>query len=284
LQCWGEAQPFVGDDPDPTEAPVTSVKVKDVAGVSCNLGELAVRLRDGRVMMWESYVSIMYYMGPGMKAFPGFCLGCVLPGMRDVTQVASGINSHCVLDKSGAVACWGENKRGQFGDGTIARDKAPPTRVPRSVSGIGGAVEVGVSEHVCARLNDGKVACWGENAKGQIGDGTTGQRLRPTLVAGLAKAEQIAVGRDHSCARVPGGTVVCWGSNEYGGLGIGTRDPHKALPTPVVGLTGVASVFAGGYSSCAIGLDGSVWCWGGVATTLGGKTKVDETRPVRVMF
>jgi alpha-tubulin suppressor-like RCC1 family protein len=235
-------------------------------------------------MMWESYASIMYFMGPGMKPFPGFCQGCVLPGLRATTQIASGIGTHCAIDSSGAAVCWGSNDKGQFGDGTVAKDRATPTRTPRPVPGIGSAAEIAVSAHVCARLNDGKVVCWGDNGQGQVGDGTTGKRLRPTLVAALAKAEQIAVGNEHSCARIAGGTVTCWGSNSDGQLGIGSRDPSKSVPTAVVGLSGVVSIVAGGRSSCAITSDGNVWCWGKMAHPWAGKPPIDETRPVRLTW
>jgi alpha-tubulin suppressor-like RCC1 family protein len=38
---------------------------------------------------------------------------------------------------------------------------------------------------VCARSEDGTVCCWGSNYAGSVGDGTTTDRLTPTLVEGL---------------------------------------------------------------------------------------------------
>ena len=65
--------------------------------------------------------------------------------------------------------------------------------------------------------------CWGENADGQLGDGTTTDRLVPTAVMGLIGAVEIAAARSHSCARRSSGTLLCWGSNEYGQLGDGSN-------------------------------------------------------------
>ncbi|MBK7777015.1 MAG: hypothetical protein IPI43_23270, partial [Sandaracinaceae bacterium] len=39
--------------------------------------------------------------------------------------------------------------------------------------------------HACARLADRTAGCWGRNDYGQLGDGTTTQRVSPTLVNGL---------------------------------------------------------------------------------------------------
>jgi len=38
------------------------------------------------------------------------------------------------------------------------------------------------SAHICAVDAVGRVWCWGDNAAGQIGDGTLTNRARPTLV------------------------------------------------------------------------------------------------------
>jgi len=49
---------------------------------------------------------------------------------------------------------------------------------------LGGIEEIALgADHGCARTKDGSVYCWGANPQGQIGDGTTQNRLIPTLVA-----------------------------------------------------------------------------------------------------
>ena len=68
------------------------------------------------------------------------------------------------------------------------------------------------------------------------------------------------------------GTVWCWGSNTYGALGIGdttiasSKTPLEvstamASGSPLTGITAI-SVADNGYSACAIGASGAVWCWG----------------------
>jgi len=86
-----------------------------------------------------------------------------------------------------------------------------------------GAVAVG-GLHTCALGSDGTAVCWGSNADGQLGDGTTEQHLTPVPVSGVTDAVAIAAGRFHTCALRSSGTVECWGSNADGQVGDGTTE------------------------------------------------------------
>jgi alpha-tubulin suppressor-like RCC1 family protein len=58
---------------------------------------------------------------------------------------------------------------------------------PTPVAGIHGAYAVTVgSDHACALLSDSRVACWGQNSNGQLGNGTTIDSIAtPVQVVGL---------------------------------------------------------------------------------------------------
>lgn len=110
-----------------------------------------------------------------------------------------------------------------------------------------------------------QVKTWGYNYYGQLGDGTTTNRL-PTTIASLTDIVDIHGGRLHTLAIKSNSTVMAWGFNFHGQLGNGTIDNNacKCNPTPgaVLNLTNVVAVSAGESFSLALKSDGSVWEWG----------------------
>jgi alpha-tubulin suppressor-like RCC1 family protein len=108
----------------------------------------------------------------------------------------------------------------------------------------------------------GRVACWGSNSRGQLGDGTTTNAAEPTLVVGITDAAAVTAGDGFTCARRTGGTVSCWGGNWAGMLGLPTSVPRSSTPRAVSGLSGVVEVSAGTAHACARLTGGAVRCWG----------------------
>ena len=138
------------------------------------------------------------------------------------------------------------------------------------------SIAVGYS-HACARKASGTVLCWGSNDSGQLGDGTTINRLSPVPVMSLVA--EIAVGDLFSCARKNDGTLWCWGSNAFGQLGDGTTF-DSLVPIQVTALSGVAEVSVGDTFACARKTDGTLWCWG--AGFLGDGTNNGSLTPIAV--
>jgi alpha-tubulin suppressor-like RCC1 family protein len=100
-------------------------------------------------------------------------------GIRQDSQVAPGGSHTCAREPSGEVFCWG--KGGRLGTGN-----AQPSTIPVAVTGgqLFAAISSG-RDHTCGRTDDepSRGYCWGDNARGQLGDGTTTARLAPTLVS-----------------------------------------------------------------------------------------------------
>ena len=93
-----------------------------------------------------------------------------------------------------------------------------PTLV-RGLAGRAVAVSAGL-EHTCALLKGGAVECWGANRFGQLGDGSSRDRVRPVLVRGLGGAAiAVSAGGRHTCAVIRRGGVECWGADYFGQVG-----------------------------------------------------------------
>ncbi len=116
--------------------------------------------------------------------------------------------------------------------------------------------------HGCYITEGGAAKCWGYNAGGRLGDGSTTNRGIPVQVTGLTSGVTKIIASDaHSCALVSAG-LKCWGTGQYGRLGnAGTTNQTTAVD--VTGLTsGVSDFVITNYSGCALKTDGSVYCWG----------------------
>jgi alpha-tubulin suppressor-like RCC1 family protein len=143
---------------------------------------------------------------------------------------------------------------------------------------LSGITQVAVDGYdaynACAIGAGGAVWCWGYGSNNVLGSGSTANEnyASPVLAAAAGSqftgVTQIAVGSDHICAIVgggsTGGSLYCWGGNSYGELGLGSTSSTPTLyPTYVANLMStVLSVAASYYSTCALTIDQTVWCWG----------------------
>ncbi|MFD0154647.1 RCC1 domain-containing protein [Streptomyces sp. NPDC055721] len=185
----------------------------------------------------------------------------------------------------GTPLAWGSNSRGQLGDGTTSAASTVPGRVCGNATctlPLDKVVKVASSgEHNIALLDDGSVVGWGRNDIGQLGDGTTTDRITPARVCAVGEPApcasflkgvvSVAAGDFHSFALLTDGTMVAWGANVSGRLGDGTADtrltPVRVCAAFTVApctsyLTNITSIATGFQHTLAVRSDGRVLSWG----------------------
>lgn len=193
--------------------------------------------------------------------------------VSNAVAIATGGAHACALIVNGTVLCWGANGAGQLGNGgTLENLTGVFVKDPTGTTNLSGAVAIAAGgSHTCAVLVNGTMVCWGSNAQGQLGTGSTSATpsLLPVVVqrqAGVAlnSVVAIAAGRAHTCAlTAPGFFPLCWGSNGNGRLGDPTKPIPDAQPFPVtVGVTKAIGIVAGESHTCALSFDATMRCWG----------------------
>ena len=193
-------------------------------------------------------------------------IGQATVSVKSLQSLSAKQDSTCVVTSTGLVKCWGGNDYGQLGEGVALNATNTFKTTPVTVANLNGVKQVAMGyTHACAITQTGAVSCWGDNNKGQLGDGTQTQRLQATPVLGLAaKATQLALSYDSSCALLETGLVQCWGSNSQGELAIPSTTVFSASPkTLTIGSNLKAKrLVAGNHHVCAISENNSLFCWG----------------------
>ena len=204
--------------------------------------------------------------------------------------IAAGEDHTCAIKADGTVRCWGEGSGHRLGYGNNG-DRSTPTATA-SLGTNRTAVDITAGDtHTCAVLDDGTVSCWGSNAFGELGDGTTTTRTTPTQTLSLGRpAVAIEAGIDFTCALMDNGSIMCWGRNHYGQLGRGYSNSSGGQSTPMYTMplpTGrhAVAIDIGHYHACAVLDNGSIACWGpGNSHRLGTGSVANEDTPTVIQF
>ncbi len=216
------------------------------------------RLGDGTTT--QSSVPVKVTQAPGL-----------LEG-KTVTDIAAG-GSHVCAIADGAVYCWRNGASGKLGDNGVTDRYEPVAVLQESGALLGKTVtRVSAGGSLTCAVASGEAFCWGANSNGQIGDGTTTQRNKPTKVTqasgyllGKTVTDISAGSNPYACA-VASGEAFCWGFNSSGVLGDNSQT-QRTTPVKVTQSNGillgktVTRIDASGSVTCAVASDES-YCWG----------------------
>jgi alpha-tubulin suppressor-like RCC1 family protein len=291
VACWGaNDHGQLGVSPDAFPVSSRPIPVPNVAGVQLVAAgeyDTCALLSDNSLVCWGWNKGGQ--LGNGRSEDVATPPSPVEAATTSFKHVALGPVHACAVTTGGDVMCWGNSPSGTalgFSNAEV------PVPFPKTVVGLPApATRVAAgADHSCALLVDGTLACWGDNAFGQLGDGFIGgdgggeqSRATPRAVLDLSAIVDVVAGGNHTCA-ASSDAVWCWGHGGNGELGNGAPTGSKT-PRPANlfgGISGPGQLAAGDLHTCAINGDGgTLFCWGANESgQLGNGSTAQENAPV----
>jgi alpha-tubulin suppressor-like RCC1 family protein len=177
VRCWGRNERLqIGQATGATFPRPSDVAINSAIQIEAGKKFNCVLRGDGSVWCWGE--NNHGQLGDNTltdraRPAPVMALGGVAVGL------GCGGNQCCAVLTGGTVRCWGENASGQLGNGGTTDSGLPVT-----ATGVTDAVQVVTAGngHTCVRTRSGAVQCWGLNASGQLGNGTTAPSRTPVRV------------------------------------------------------------------------------------------------------
>ena len=185
--CWGEnfngqlGLPGGGREALPRKTTITGA----IAIAATNDSTCAILETGGTVVCWGKEDSGQTGKGVAV-AGRGNHVPVAVPGVGGATQIVGGSEHFCAVTGQNVVFCWGDNRVGQLGFGATGDASPAPIGKPTAVAGIVAASVGAGGDHSCASNAEEKVFCWGDNTRGELGDGTSKRfSAVPVSVVGL---------------------------------------------------------------------------------------------------
>lgn len=199
-------------------------------------------------------------------------------------------SSVVAISTAGAGISWGQNQKGQLGDGTTV-DKSSPVSVVggftlTALATVTGTVNANTSNFL-ALTTAGSTVAWGANTNGQLGLGDVIARSSPVAVVGGNTFVKLWQCAGSSYGLTATGALFAWGSNGIGQLGDGTTT-DRSSPVAVVGGLSFATISVtgtGGTNTAVLGLTttGVAYGWGAnTVGNLGDGTRNNHSSPTAV--
>jgi alpha-tubulin suppressor-like RCC1 family protein len=258
LWAWGDnSQGQLGDGTTVSlqTSPVQVTSLSNVVAIAAGYYHSLALTADGSLWAWGA--NSAGQLGDGTTTLRRSPVQVTTLG--GATALAAGQYHSLALASDSTVWAWGRNVEGQLGDGTYT-NRSSPVQVP-ALTGV-TAIAAGKTFSMALRTDGlpwGAVWSWGENADGQLGDGTVTKRNSPN--AALWNVTAIAAGGRHALALALGAGVTATGMNTYGQLGGGSTVP-ATRPIGTTGLVGTLAARGGEFFSIAMQPEGTLWSWG----------------------
>jgi len=171
------------------------------------------------------------------------------------SQVSAGYSKACGVTTDHRAYCW---RVGEWKPGDEPFVAYP---VPGGLSFRQVSVSKWDDRHFCGVTTGNLAYCWGDNAYGQLGDGTLISRSAPVRVAGGRQFLSITAGGAFTCAINLYNRVFCWGDNSFGQIGDGSTG-NPTMPVRVQTTKLFSEIRAGLEHICGVTTDAHAYCWG----------------------
>lgn len=277
VRCWGKNDVGqLGDGrTEDSEQPVrvTGLPRGQTVALSAGSYTTCAILRGGEIRCWGRNVNGEAGQNPGTLRVATPVRGNLFGGSSPAAvKVSVGLNQACALREDRKLFCWGQGR--YLGLGNAQADSPTPLQVPLT----GNPRDVSASQQfTCAITSFGSGAtvtltfCWGGNASGQSGGGTTAASYTPrTVDIGQTSYSRIFTGAQHTCAVTFARDVHCWGDNSYNQLNLGNT-AQTNVPTAIPALQGADELALGTSHTCAVRDDNTrqVKCMGTPTQAIG---------------
>jgi alpha-tubulin suppressor-like RCC1 family protein len=176
----------------------------------------------------------------------------------DWVIISLGMHTCSAIKTNGTLWTWGSNNYGQLGLGDTINRKTP-TQI--GIDSDWSRIFTGNTFHTFAFKTNQLMWAWGVNDYGQLGDGTTINRITPIQVGMDSDWSVISVGGTHTIGLKTNATLWAWGHNNYGQLGDGTTT-GRTTPGNIGTDSDWSKPASGGNHSMGIKLNYTLWIWG----------------------
>jgi len=272
----GDAPP--GPDPAPTGDPAAAslqITPRDLLVLEGAFTPLTATVRDTsgavleRDIEWSAFPpDIVAVSGDGVLQGVGLGTGYVAAASGDAGDTAAvavrvrfaslsaGAAHTCGITTRGALYCWGWNREGRLGTGTLE-----PVASPARARSAATFFQVSAGWEITCGLSATGAACWGSNRSGQLGSAAKADALAPAPVVADPSLVAISTQTTHSCGIAGRDREAwCWGAGWAGQRGDGAA--ADGPPVPVAGSRRFRALEVGWLFTCGVTEGGAALCWG----------------------